>query len=59
MQGTIKSMCSGVDADWLAVAYSGGTVAVIDMRTGLISSSKRIHEGEITKVQQICGYVPI
>ena len=53
MQGTIKSMCSGVDADWLAVAYSGGTVAVIDMRTGLISSSKRIHEGEITKVQQI------
>lgn len=48
--GLIRCIAVGPEGSWVAVGQSSGTLTILDIRTGLIMSSWKGHEGEVLQL---------
>ncbi|GAB6021712.1 hypothetical protein CHUAL_004292 [Chamberlinius hualienensis] len=49
--GVIRSMAVSPNSHWIAVGYNTGIISILDVRTGLLSSTWKGHDGEILQVK--------
>ncbi|GLG94157.1 Neurobeachin [Gryllus bimaculatus] len=51
--GLIRCIAVGPEGHWVAVGQSSGTLTILDIRTGLIMSSWKGHEGEVGPAEPV------
>ena len=49
--GMIRCVTSSPDGSWVAVGFSSGVVAVLNLHTGILLGSWKAHDSEILQVK--------
>ena len=49
--GLVRCLTAGSNGYWVAAGHSSGILSLIDLRTGMLLSSWKGHEGEVLQVR--------